>query len=64
MSKEERFYVVFDGHERNIMIHSLNDEKNIQRERGKTTDGIDDLILKIAYAPQKRYKVVDRSEAR
>lgn len=62
MSKEERYYVALDDYEHGIIIHSLNDERNIQRKLGKSTDGVDDLILKVGYAPKKKFKVVEKSK--
>ncbi|MGN0487705.1 MAG: hypothetical protein ACI4HO_00415 [Ruminococcus sp.] len=64
MGRDVKFHLLFDNYEKGIILRSLNDEKNMQQKLGVTTDGIDDLILKVAYAPQKHYKVVSRNEAR
>ena len=61
MSKEEKYYLALDDYEHGIIIRSLNDEKNLQRSMGKTTDGVDELILKVGYAPKKKFKVIEKS---
>jgi len=37
-----------------VVFNSLNDKRNQLLERGKTTDAIDDVILKIAGAKDRR----------
>lgn len=46
--------VELDPHQTNVVFNSLNEQRNRLREEGKTTDGVDDVILKIAEAPTKR----------
>ena len=60
MSKEEKYYLALDDYEHGIIIRALNDEKTAQRNLGKSTDGIDDLILKVGYAPRKKFRVVNK----
>lgn len=66
--KEERFFVELDDYEHGIVISSLNDKKNDLRAEGKSTDAVDELIVKVGTAPQKKFKVIekgrDRDEAR
>ena len=45
-----------------LVFSSLNDKRNQLRNEGKTTDAVDDVILKVAYAPNKRGRA--RDEAR
>lgn len=44
------------------IIRSLNDTKTELKNRGKTTDAVDDLIIKFGYAPKKKFKVVERKD--
>ena len=57
--KEERFFVALDDYEHGIVIDSLNEKKKDLREEGKSTDAVDDLIVKVGLAPQKKFKVIE-----
>lgn len=58
--KGEQFYVVLDEYEHGIVIRSLNDRKITLKKEGKSTDAVDDLIVKIGYAPTKKLKVIEK----
>lgn len=58
--KEEQVYVALDDYEHGIVIRSLNDERNALKEEGKTTDAVDDLLVKIGHAPKKKFKVIEK----
>lgn len=60
MPKEKQYFVALDDYEHGVVIRSLNDEKNDLREQGKPTDAVDDLIVKIGNAPNKRFRVIER----
>ena len=62
--KEERFYVDLDNYEHGIVIDSLNEKKKDLKEEGKSTDAVDDLIIKIGLAPQKKFRVVEKEHCR
>ena len=59
--KEKLFHVALDDNEQSILIHCLNDERNLLMQEGHTTDALDELIVKVGTAKQKNYKVVERS---
>ncbi len=60
--KEEKFFLDFDSYERRIILNSLNDMKtNLQRE-GKDSGAVNDLIIRVGYAPVKKFKVIERAE--
>jgi len=61
--KEKLFHVALDDNEQSILIHCLNDERNILMQEGHTTDALDELIVKVGTAKQKNYKVVERSRS-
>ena len=46
-----------------IVIRSLNDEKTDLMQQGKSTDAVDDLLIKVGNAPQKKFKVVERKRS-
>ena len=51
--------------ERGTLSHrlgALNDTKTELMNEGKSTDAVDDLIIKVGYAPKKKFKVVERKE--
>lgn len=58
--KEEQFYVALDDYEHGIVIRTLNDERNDLIEEGRSTDAVDDLLIKIGHAPKKKFKVIEK----
>lgn len=62
--KEKQYYVALDDYEHGIVIDSLNEKKKDLKNEGKTTDAVDDLIVKIGYAPQKNFRVIERERRR
>lgn len=60
MSKEKLYHIALDDYEHGIMIRSLNDEKTDLMEKGKSTDAVDDLLIKVGTAPRKKFKIVER----
>ena len=61
MEKEKLYHVALDDYEHGIVIRSLNDEKTKLMEEGKSADAVDDLLVKVGKAPQKKFKVIERS---
>lgn len=65
MEREKLYHVALDDYEHGIIIRTLNDKKTDLMNEGKSTDAIDDLIVKVGTAPQKKFKVIkERNEAR
>lgn len=64
--KEPYYHIALDDNEHSIIIKSLNDERNTLLEEGRTTDAVDDLIVKVGNAPYRRIRVIerDRDDAR
>ena len=46
------------------MIRSLNDKKTDLKKEGKSTDAVDELIIKIGHAPRRKFKVVEKESCR
>lgn len=61
--KEKLYHVALDDYEHGIVLRSLNDERTKLMEEGKTSDAVDDLLIKVGNAPQKRVKVVERKRS-
>lgn len=60
MEKEKRYHLALDDYEHGVVIRSLNDEKTKLMTEGKSADAVDDLLIKVGNAPQKKFKVVER----
>ena len=58
--KEERYHIALDDYEHGVVIRALNDTKTEMMNEGKSTDAVDDLIIKVGYAPKKNFKVAER----
>lgn len=61
--KEKLYHIALDDYEHGIVLRSLNDERTKLMEEGKTSDAVDDLLIKVGNAPQKRVKVVERKRS-
>ena len=65
MEREKLYHIALDDYEHGIIIRTLNDKKTALMNEGKSTAAIDDLIVKVGTAPQKKFKVIkERDEAR
>ena len=53
----KKYYIVFDEYERGIIINALNDKRNALIKEGRYTDAVDEVLLKIINARQKRFKI-------
>ena len=58
--KEEMHHVVLDAYEHGIVIRALNDERTDLIEKERSTDAVDDLIVKIGTDPKKKFKIVEK----
>lgn len=53
----KKYYIVFDEYERGIIINALNDKRNALIREGRYTDAVDEVLLKVINAKQKRFKI-------
>lgn len=60
--KEEQKIVPLDAYEEGAVITALNDMRNKELAKQEPTDFVDELMLKILHAPQKKVRM--RDEAR
>ena len=56
MSK--KYYIALDDYERGTIINCLNEKRNKLIANGKYTDAVDEVLLKILNAKQKKFKAV------
>lgn len=55
--RESKYYIAMDEYERGIIINSLNNLRNKLIADGRHADAVDDILVKIAYAPIKKFKL-------
>ena len=53
----KKYYIVFDEYERGIIINALNDKRNALIREGRYTDAVDEVLLKVINAKQKRFNI-------
>ena len=51
--------VLLDQYERNILINALNEFRNNLLQEQRSTDAVDELMIKIHEARQKRLRVAE-----
>lgn len=56
---EQKKVLVIDDYEQGILINALNDMRNELKAEDKSTDAVDDLIIKTAEAKNKRFRVAE-----
>ena len=55
---KQKYYLVLNDQERRFVIESLNQLRNKLIVDGKYTDAVDEVLLKIIGAKQKKFKVI------
>ena len=55
---KQKYYLVLNTQEHRLMIESLNQLRNKLIADGKYTDAVDEVLLKIIGAKQKKFKVI------
>ena len=56
--RNKKYYIVLDDFERRVIVNCLNEMRNKIIADGKCTDAIDEVLLKIIGAKQKKFKVI------
>ena len=62
--REEKLYIKLDGYEQSILVRALNDLRNSLLENARSTDAVDELIIKTANAKRKTVRGKENYEAR
>ena len=55
---KQKYYLVLNAQERRLRMESLNQLRNKLIADGKYTDAVDEVLLKIIGAKQKKFKVI------
>ena len=56
--RDKKYYIALGDFERKIIINCLNEMRNKLIADGMYTDAIDEVLLKIIGAKQKKFKVI------
>lgn len=59
---ERQHFVALDDYEHGIVIDSLNEKRKDLMNEGKTTDAVDELIVKVGHAPKKKFRVIEKEK--
>ena len=52
------FHLALDDGERSMIIRSLNTLRSSLIAKGKYTDGVDDVLVKVIGAKKKKFKII------
>ena len=55
---KQKYYLALNAQEHRLMIESLNQLRNELIAAGKYTDAVDEVLLKIIDAKQKKFKLL------
>lgn len=55
---KQKYYLVLNDQEHRLIIESMNQLRNKLIADGRYTDAIDEVLLKIIGAKQKKFKVI------
>ena len=56
--RDKKYYIALDDFERRVVVNCLNEMRNKLIANGKYTDAVDEVLLKIIDAKQKKFKVI------
>ncbi|MBC5727716.1 hypothetical protein H8R91_04090 [Ruminococcus sp. NSJ-71] len=56
--RDEKSYIALDDFEHRIVVDCMNEMRNNLIANGKYTDAVDEVLLKIIDAKQKKFKVI------
>lgn len=54
--RDKKYYIALDDFERRAVVNCLNEMRNNLIAKGKYTDAVDEVLLKIIDAKQKKFK--------
>ena len=57
LMRKQKYYIAIDDYERSVIIDSLNNLRNKLIADGRYTDAVDELIIKFAHAPIKKFRI-------
>ncbi len=57
---KQKYYLALSTEEWRLMIHCLNNFRNRLILEGRYTDAVDEVLIKVANAKAKKFKLVER----
>ena len=61
--RDKKYYIALDDFERRVVVNCLNEMRNNLIANGKYTDAVDEVLLQIIDAKQKKFKVIYKTRA-
>lgn len=55
--RKQKYYLAIDNYEYSVIIYNLNNLINIFIVDRRYTDAVDELIIKFAHTPIKKFKI-------
>ncbi len=56
--RNKKYYIALNDFERRVVVNRLNEMRNKLIADSKHTDAVDEVLLKIISAKQKKFKVI------
>ena len=56
--RDKKYYIALDDFKRRVVVNCLNEMRNSLIANGKYIDAVDEVLLKIISAKQKKFKVI------
>lgn len=56
--RDKKYYIALDDFERRVVVNCLNVMRNSLIAKGKCTDAVDEVLLKIIDTKLKKFKVI------
>ena len=57
---KQKYYLALSIEEWRLLIHCLNNFRNRLISEGRYTDAVDELLIKVANAKAKKFKIAER----
>ena len=57
---KQKYYLALSTEEWRLLIHCLNNFRNRLISEGRYTDAVDELLIKVANAKTKKFKIAER----
>lgn len=56
--RDKKYYIALDDFEQRVIVNCLNEMRNNLIANSRYTDTVDEVLLKIINAKQKKFKVI------
>ena len=57
---KQKYYLALSTEEWRLLIHCLNNFRNRLISEGRYTDAVDELLIKVANAKTKKFRIAER----